>query len=67
VSSAGKLAAPPHTPFDGGAVEQAHMLQLSIGNQAMLRLLAKRNTNLVENDSPDRLMERGSQGAAHKS
>jgi hypothetical protein len=26
-------------PFDGGAVEQAHLLQRSIGNQATLRLL----------------------------
>jgi hypothetical protein len=60
VSSAGKLAAPPHTPLDGGAVEQAHMLQPSIGNQAMLRLLARRDTNLAENDSPDRLTQCGS-------
>jgi hypothetical protein len=35
------------------------MLQPSIGNQPMLRLLAKRDTNLTENDSPDRLMECG--------
>jgi hypothetical protein len=59
-SSAGKLAAPPNTPLDGSAVEQAHMLQRSIGDQAMLRLLANWDTNLTENDSPDRLMECGS-------
>jgi hypothetical protein len=29
-------------------------------NQAILRLLANRDTNLIENDSPDRLMECGS-------
>ena len=58
-SRAGKLAAPPSTPLDGGAVEQAHMLQRSIGNQAMLRLLANRATNLTENDSPDCLTECG--------
>jgi hypothetical protein len=50
-SSAGNLAAPPSTPLDGGAVEQAHMLQRSIGNQSML-LLANRDTNLTENDPP---------------
>jgi hypothetical protein len=34
-------------PFGGGAVEQAHMLQRSIGNQATLRLLAQRFTGNV--------------------
>jgi hypothetical protein len=55
-----KLAAPPSTLLDGGTIEQAHMLQPSIGNQAMLRLLAKRDTNLIENDSSALLMECGS-------
>jgi hypothetical protein len=35
------------------------MLQPGIGNQPMLRLPAKRDTNLTENDSPARLVECG--------
>jgi hypothetical protein len=41
---------PAARPFGRGAVEQAHMLQRSIGNQATLRLLAERATSLTENE-----------------
>jgi hypothetical protein len=46
--------APQHStfaarPFGGGAVEQARMLQQTIGNQATLRLMAQRTSNLTKN------------------
>jgi hypothetical protein len=48
-----KLAPQPSSlvarPLGGGAVEQARMLQGTIGNQAMLRLLAQRTSNLTKN------------------
>lgn len=37
-------------PSIGGAAEQAHMLQRSIGNQATLRLLSQRTRTLTENE-----------------
>lgn len=37
-------------PFGGSAVEQAHMLQRSIGNQATLRLLAQPSRSLTGNE-----------------
>jgi hypothetical protein len=36
-------------PFGGAGVEQAHMLQRRIGNQATLRLLAQRTSSLTGN------------------
>jgi hypothetical protein len=36
--------------FGDGAVEQVHVLQRSIGNQATLRLLSQRARNLTENE-----------------
>lgn len=52
-NSTNKLA-PQHSmlvarPFGGGLVEQAHMLQRSIGNQATLRLLAQPTSSLTGN------------------
>ena len=47
-----KLAPQPSLvarPLGGGAVEQARVLQGTIGNQAMLRLLAQRTSNLTKN------------------
>jgi hypothetical protein len=38
-------------PFGGGPVEQAHMLQRSIGNQAMLPRLSQRTSSLTANES----------------
>jgi hypothetical protein len=40
-------------PFGGGAVDRAHMLQRSIGNQATLRILAQRAGRLAGNERSD--------------
>src|SRR5215469_3772324 len=37
-------------PFGGGAVEQAHFLRRTIGNQATLPLMARQTSSLTENE-----------------
>jgi Domain of unknown function (DUF4157) len=55
-------------PFGGGSVEEVHMLQRSIGNQAMLRLLAQRgfspipgknNAGHEQEGTPENTTDRG--------
>jgi hypothetical protein len=41
---------PVTRPFDSGVVDQTHMLQRSIGNQATLRYLTQRLSNLTANE-----------------
>ncbi len=54
-NSTGKLAPQSSMlaarPFSGGAIEQAHKLQRSIGNQATLRLLSQRGLTLNRNET----------------
>ena len=57
-SPARKLASQPSTfvarPFGGGAVEQEWMLQRTIGNQATLRYLTQRLSNLPAKEPAER-------------